>query len=233
MSSLLVSRLRRHITAHARVLGHIAAVASAQNITHVMLSGSDEHCCDASAPISSGIAHQRISSSKRAFSAPPLQPAYPISIGDRAQARASRFFIGRLRSRIIRRFLLRGMVLAPLVGSVFAAKAAFNEAKRASVTWRHTDVKIPALFAAAAACDAVNCATLTGAFLKAAHHSVPLPPLVDYNVIFWWADYLALPSSLSLTLAASGATLAVAAEVLFERHTTVSLTGVAGRFQGT
>jgi hypothetical protein len=156
-------------------------------------------------------------------------------INSQARGRALRFVIGRLRSRIIRRFLLGGTMLAPFIGAVFAGKASFGEAKRAALEFKrlqHGDVsgdangnrRVPMLFAAASLMDGANCVFsilasihLFDSFLM---HKFP----GEYSVAVHSASGVAhsmvslLPSNTSMVFALTATVCAVSAEVLEQQH---------------
>lgn len=87
-------------------------------------------------------------------------------ISPQARARAFRFVVSRMRSRIIRRFVLGGTMVAPVVGAVFAAKAGVGELRRAAREMTLAldaprplgarRFRVPALFAFAGILDSSN-----------------------------------------------------------------------------
>jgi hypothetical protein len=146
-------------------------------------------------------------------------------LGNKADARAMRFVVGRVRSRVLRSAIVRrlgvgGLVGAPAIGLYFAARAARGEFARAiqEGAARHNegDRRVPLAFAAAGLLDGGNAACQVVSLAKTVLAQTTLPSL-HQNIIAWYAHALALPAYLPVSLAAAATVCAVYGEVAAAR----------------
>jgi hypothetical protein len=148
-------------------------------------------------------------------------PPTPL-LGEKADARAMRFVIGRVRARVLRSAVVRrlgtgGLVAAPAIGLYFAARAARGELLRAALEraalYNAGDSTVPLAFAAAGLLDAGNAACQVVSVAKTLVAQTTGVPALHSNLLTWYAHAISLPGYLPVSLAAAATVCAVYAEV--------------------
>jgi hypothetical protein len=145
-----------------------------------------------------------------------------------AKERAWHYIVGRIRGRLIRRFVLGGLVVAPAVGVMFAIKATLGDLQRAAVTSRES-LKPPRiasqLFYMAAAFDGLNAFLLSVSTVHLLTSLYPSIGALAWPLPFQVEGIVPLVSTV-------GTASAIAAEV-FAARTAAVVAVVSGLGTGT